>query len=149
MMFDDRFHPSEPNDYASLLMSFPYIKEPAKSNYNKDYDNFGTDVGRGYIYKNVILNTKKGLILKKKPIPVYASGFTGSKIRNAVTGQHMQGRVGRVEDERQYIKVKFLKYSLATKNNSQTLFFEDEKSYKETFEDEKTYKGTFDNENII
>ena len=147
-MFDDRFHPSEPNDYALSGINFVIDAEISFYN-NKDYDKFGTDVGRGHIYKNVILNTKKGLILKKRLIPVYASGFTGSKIRNAVTGRHMQGRVGRIEDERQYFKVKFLKYSLGTKNNSQTLFFEDEKTYKETFEDEKTYKGTFKDENII
>jgi hypothetical protein len=119
MFNDDRFHPSELYEYTIDC-----------DDYN---DKCKVDTGRGFIYKKVIINTPKGLVLKNKHVPVYTSGFTGSKIRNATTGQYMPGIVGRFDDEKQYIKIKFLKHSLFTKNNSQTLFFEDDKSYKEMF----------------
>jgi hypothetical protein len=94
MMFDDRFHPLESNEYEQ------------DNNYN--YNQFNNDVGRGYINKKVIIKINNGLRFKNQSTPVYASGFTGSNIRNAETGKFMPGIVGRMEDEKRYFKVKFL-----------------------------------------
>jgi hypothetical protein len=121
MMFDDRFHPLESNEYDE-----------------EDYHRYDkADVGLGFIKKKEYVHNKykdqDHVYIKTKNVPVYASGCAGSIIRNALTGARMTGTVGCTDDEKQYFKVKYLLHSLKTLNGSQTLFFETEKDFRNIY----------------
>ena len=62
------------------------------------------------------------------------SEYPNALIRNAITGTFMLGKVGIAKDEHQYFKVRVATgIPLGNQNFSKTLFFENEKEYKEFF----------------
>jgi hypothetical protein len=60
--------------------------------------------------------------LKRSKIDVYTSGFIGSRIRNAETGEYFKHLVGSL-DENLYFKVALTSDECKTKNGSNMLFY--------------------------
>jgi hypothetical protein len=111
--YDNRFHPTETNDFDSANGS---AIEKLKS------------VDRGYTFVYRMVERKNGKI-KNTKIDIYASGDFGCNIRDAVTGSYHSEKVG------SYAEQLFFKVGLSTgesrsKNGSSTLFFLSPEQYE-------------------
>jgi hypothetical protein len=113
MLYDeDRFLPIHANEYNEN-----HLLNDVKT----------LDRGYGVIRKQVNLE-KGGTKLKK--IGVYASGDTGSNIRDAITGCYYKSKVGSA-DEDYFFTVRYCTGDLKTKNGSTILFFDSPESCQE------------------
>jgi hypothetical protein len=91
---EDHFHPSNQNDveHSSKLLD-------KLNNSNGNYVSYYIDVPHDEIFRDT-----NGRIKKRRKIELYGSGDTGSKIRNAVTGNYTKHTVG-TNDEYEYWSV--------------------------------------------
>ena len=116
MDYDDRFHPSEGNDFDDnekdlLKFSIQNLKSLDK-NYHK-------------YKKEITVKDENGFYIGEKKITIeyYSSGQIGSRIRNALTGQYTKDIVGsKFEDL--YFKITL------TEGNALTLFYDSPEQYE-------------------
>jgi hypothetical protein len=114
MYQEDRFLPLHDNEYENI-------------DNKKLINNLKLlDTGYGVIKKKVL--TENGTT-KNKKLEVYASGDTGSNIRDAITGSYYNLKVGS-DDEDYFFKVRMSTGELKTKNNSTLLFFNTPNEYE-------------------
>jgi hypothetical protein len=92
---------------------------------NEVADNIVLDRGLAKIWSFV---ERSDGSLKKTKINVYTSGFMGSRIRNAETGEYYKDIVGS-RDEELYFKVAIATGELKAKNESNTLFYTSPEHY--------------------
>ena len=108
MDYEDHFHPNN----SELNKRVEDIKH-----YDKGY----------YKLKRNAL-TKNGFI-KKTLINVYVSGEAGSKIRDAITGDFFNDRVGSVGSDK-YFKVSIATGEIKTKNGFNSLYYSSPYDYE-------------------
>jgi len=88
---------------------------------NKDLLNETKIMDRGYSKITGFIERAYGY-LKKAKINVYTSGFIGSHIRNAESGEYYKELVGSL-DEDLYFKLSMATGEVKSKNGSNTLFY--------------------------
>ena len=103
MYFEDKFDPNAENDIQKKEL-----------NNIKSYDK-----GYGYVYRKKQLANGK---IARSRIDCYASGDSGTCIRNAETGEYYKELVGSV-DEDLFFKLKMSDCEVKSKNGSNTLFY--------------------------
>ena len=111
--YDNRFHPTETNDFDSANGS---AIEKLKSH----------DRGYSFVYRMV---ERKNGTRKNTKIDIYASGEFGTNIRDAVTGSYHSEKVGSYA-EHLFFKVGLSTGECRTKNGSSTLFFLSPEQYE-------------------
>ena len=79
MEYDDRYHPTNQNDFEKDKKNGVLLDDVKK-----------LDTGYNEVYRKVEQNGK----IKNKKIVVYNSGDVGSQIRNAVSGSYSKDIVG-------------------------------------------------------
>lgn len=104
-----------------------------KNNQMKELSNVKTlDKGYGFVYRSKLgVNGK----FKNVKIDCYASGDTGSYIRNAETGNYYKYKVGS-KDEDLFFKVALSNGELNTKSGSNILFYDSPEQYESHLVDE-------------
>jgi len=88
---------------------------------NKDLLNEAKKLDKGYTKISSFIERSDGS-LKKMKKDIYTSGFIGSHIRNAETGEYYRELVGS-RNEELYFKIKISTGELKSKNGSNTLFY--------------------------
>lgn len=111
----------EYNDFGNHMESFEEQKEQLRL--MKEIKSM--DKGHNVIYRTI--PSKNGQ-LKMLPINIYASGGTGSQIRDAETGEYYSNIVGNA-DEDLYFKVIIATGECKSKNGSNTLFYSSPRHY--------------------
>lgn len=104
MDLDDRFNPTEVNDYDLDMQELKAF-----------------DKGYNKIYRTSNYRNNKGRLIKKK-IEFYTSGGTGSYIRDAESGLHYPSIVGS-SDEKDFFKLSLITGECKSRNGSNTLFY--------------------------
>lgn len=110
MDYQDRFHPTEENDFLG----------DDEIHNLKSYDH-----GYNKIYRHVLRNDGRN---KRTKIDIYTSGRIGSRIRDAETGEYFSAIVGST-DEDDFFKVSLSTGECKSKNQSKTLFFQSPSHY--------------------
>jgi hypothetical protein len=88
---------------------------------NKDILNETKHLDKGHAKINGYIERTDGS-LKRVKMDVYTSGFIGSHIRDAETGEYYKELVGSL-DEDLYFKIKMTSEKIKSKNGSTTLFY--------------------------
>jgi hypothetical protein len=104
----DYYYDSIPNDMEENLLNKDILHE------TKHFD-------KGHTTINGYAERVDGS-LKRAKIDVYTSGFIGSRIRNAETGEYYKDLIGSL-DEDLYFKLRMVNGELKSKNGSSTLFY--------------------------
>ena len=94
-----------------------------------DYKMF--DKGYYKLSRKTTLPGKNYMRAKKANVEIYASGQNGSRIRDAITGQYTEYKVGKLEDESLFFKV-----AIATgeiQKASRLFFFQSPIEYEKQF----------------
>jgi hypothetical protein len=112
MEYTDNFDPNELNDLDDNVIS-------NKRGENKLDDIKKMDRGYNKINRKIVRADGR---LKNSKIDLYASGITGSQIRDAVSGSYFNNIVG-TADEDLFFKVVLSSGECKSKNNSNTLFY--------------------------
>jgi hypothetical protein len=88
---------------------------------NNDYLNEAKNMDKGYTKIHGFVERSDGT-LKKTKIDIYTTGFIGSRIRDAETGEYYKDSVGSL-DEDLYFKTRMSTGELHSKNGSNLLFY--------------------------
>ena len=88
---------------------------------NKDYLNEAKNMDRGYSKIYGLVERSDGT-LKKSKLDIYTTGFIGSRIRNAETGEYYKELAGSL-DEDLFFKTRMTTGQLRSKNGSNLLFY--------------------------
>ena len=88
---------------------------------DKDFLNEAKNMDRGYTKMHGFIERSDGT-LKKSKIDIYTTGFVGSRIRDAESGEYYKELVGSL-DEDLYFKTIMATGQLKSKNGSNTLFY--------------------------
>ena len=88
---------------------------------NKDLLNEAKNMDKGYAKIAGFVERADGS-LKNIQMDIYTTGFIGSRIRDAETGEYYRELVGSL-DEDLYFKLKMTACKLKSKNGSSTLFY--------------------------
>jgi hypothetical protein len=107
MYQDDHFNPADPNEYDNVA------KEDALTKILKE------DKGLNIVTRKVTLDSG---IVKNKRIKVYTSGSSGTKIRDAETGEFYPYKVGS-KNEDIFFKVIIATGECNSANGSNTVFY--------------------------
>ena len=92
-----------------------------ESGSNKDFLIEAKNMDKGYAKISGFIERADGS-LKKSKIDVYTTGYIGSNIRNAETGEYYKELVGSA-DEDLYFKVRMATGEIKSKNGSNLLFY--------------------------
>lgn len=109
MYSESYFNPSDPNDYDN-------------DNAVKDIKK---DLGLNTLTRKIKIDGK----IKSKKIRVFTSGDVGTRIRDAVTGEYYQNKVGS-SDEDLFFKVAIATGECNSENGSNTAFYSSPNHYK-------------------
>lgn len=118
MYQEDFYNPADPNDHDDVQLDDMF--EKAKR----------MDKGYNTIYRKV--PRKHDGILKNKKIEIYTSSGTGSRIRDAETGEYFSNIVGS-KDEDLFFKVALSTGECTSANGSNILFFVSPQHYANKF----------------
>ena len=108
MLSDDRFDPTQENDFMMDLQ-------------NKEIDRVKSlDSGYGCVYR---YKTNVNGIGKRVKVDCYTSGDCGTNIRNGETGEYYKLKVGSKDEDRLF-KISLANGELRTKNGGSILFYD-------------------------
>lgn len=108
MYQDDFYNPVDPNEYDEVD-SFDRMLEKEKRK----------DPGYNVIYRKALRKDGK---TKNKKVIIYTTGGTGSRIRDAETGEYFPNIVGSIEEDL-FFKVRLATGECKSANGSSALFF--------------------------